>query len=182
MVDLSAARQPPALAPSAPVRLLPPAARLALRGSSAVMKVAGAALGLNISDIACRSAQRDGLASLWLGPDEQLLLAPEGDGTKLAHTLQETLAGMRHSVVDISHRQIAVEVTGASAPNILNVGCPLDLHPTQFPVGMCTRTILGKADIVLWRTDRERFHIEVWRSFAAYVTRFLAEAARDPAV
>jgi sarcosine oxidase subunit gamma len=44
---------------------------------------------------------------------------------------------------------------------------------------MCTRTILGKADIVLWRTGAESFHVEVWRSFADYVARFLAEASRE---
>jgi len=46
-------------------------------------------------------------------------------------------------------------------------------------VGMCTRTVLGKADIVLWRTGPDSFHVEVWRSFADYVARFLTEAARE---
>jgi sarcosine oxidase subunit gamma len=41
---------------------------------------------------------------------------------------------------------------------------------------MCTRTVLGKAEIVLWRTAPDIFRIEVWRSFAAYVWLFLDEA------
>lgn len=49
---------------------------------------------------------------------------------------------------------------------------------SAFPVGMCTRTLLGKAEIVLWRTAPEVFRIEVWRSFAAYLSAFLEEAAR----
>ena len=44
---------------------------------------------------------------------------------------------------------------------------------------MCTRTMLAKAEIVLWRTAAEQFRLEVWRSFAAYVTEYLAAAARD---
>jgi sarcosine oxidase subunit gamma len=43
---------------------------------------------------------------------------------------------------------------------------------------MCTRTMLAKAEVVLWRPAAEEFHLEVWRSFAPYVTQFLAEAAR----
>jgi sarcosine oxidase subunit gamma len=41
---------------------------------------------------------------------------------------------------------------------------------------MCTRTILAKAEIVLWRTDGDTFRIEVARSFAPYIVAFLAEA------
>jgi sarcosine oxidase subunit gamma len=44
---------------------------------------------------------------------------------------------------------------------------------------MCTRTVLAKAEIVLWRTRESLFHIEVWRSFAVYVASFVAEAARE---
>ena len=62
---------------------------------------------------------------------------------------------------------------------LLNAGCPLDLDPSAFPVGMCTRTVLAKAEIVLWRTRQDQFHIEVWRSFADYVSSFLAEVARE---
>jgi sarcosine oxidase subunit gamma len=41
---------------------------------------------------------------------------------------------------------------------------------------MCNRTVLGKAEIVLWRTDPETFRIKAWRSFAAYIWRFLDDA------
>jgi sarcosine oxidase, subunit gamma len=49
----------------------------------------------------------------------------------------------------------------------------------EFPVGMCTRTVLAKADIVLWRIRDDAFHLEVWRSFAGYVTGLLSEIARE---
>jgi sarcosine oxidase subunit gamma len=176
MADLSTARQPPALIPSSGVQLLPPAARFVLRGTSAVMAAAGAALGLNISEIACRSASAGVRTALWLGPDEQLLLAPLADGEVIARQLRESLGALPHSLVDVSHRQIALEVSGLQAQNVLNAGCPLDLHLESFPVGACTRTVLGKCDIVLWRTDATTFHVEVWRSFADYASRFLAEA------
>lgn len=176
MADLSAARVSPPLIPSSGVRLLPHASRFVLRGGPAVMAAAGAALALKISDSACRSATEGERSALWLGPDEQLLLAPVADGEAIARQLREALGALPHSLVDVSHRQIAFEVSGASAQNVLNAGCPLDLRIASFPVGMCTRTLLGKCDIVLWRTGGETFHVEVWRSFADYASRFLAEA------
>src|SRR5580658_5837747 len=99
-----------------------------------------------------------------------------------AATLQPALRSLSHSLVEVSHRQIALEVSGPHATDVLNAGCPLDLDLSAFPVGMCTRTVLTKAEIVLWRTDETVFHVEVWRSFASYVTEFLAEVAREVAL
>jgi sarcosine oxidase, subunit gamma len=173
----TAFRRPPEITASAFVRALPPASRYILRGRPQVMTAASSALGLTISQVACRAATNGQQAALWLGPDEQLLIAPES--ADLAATLQPALRDLPHSLVEVSHRQIALEVSGPRATNVLNAACPLDLDLSAFPVGMCTRTVLTKAEIVLWRTDETVFHVEVWRSFASYVTEFLAEVARE---
>jgi sarcosine oxidase subunit gamma len=81
-------------------------------------------------------------------------------------------------LVDISHRQTALEVSGPDAVSILSGACPLDLDLAHFPVNMCTRTVLSKAEIILWRTAEEHFHIEVWRSFQSYAQALLQEIAR----
>jgi len=178
MLDLTAARQGPYIAASPLVRPLAPATRLVLRGDSEVMAAALAAIGLPFTETACRAVSQDGRSALWLGPDERLLLCGQGEPPGLAR-LREALAGRAHSLVDVSHRQCALEVSGAQAPVLLNCGCPLDLDQSAFPMGMCTRTVLGKAQIVLWRTGERTFHLEVWRSFAAYVSKVLALAARE---
>ena len=86
---------------------------------------------------------------------------------------------MPHSLVDISERQVALSLSGRRATTVLAGGNPLDFDLAAFPVGMCTRTILAKAEIVLWRTEPDRFHIEVWRSFAPYVRGYLREHMRE---
>jgi sarcosine oxidase subunit gamma len=70
-------------------------------------------------------------------------------------------------------------MSGPNAATILSGACPLDLDLAEFPVGMCTRTVLAKADVVLWRTRADAFHLEVWRSFASYVTGVLTEIAAE---
>ena len=177
----TALRQAARMTASALVRPLPPATRYVLRGGAQVMTAAGSALGLNISEVACRAAVNGTqAAALWLGPDEQLLIGPES--ADLTATLIPALRDLPHSLVDVSHRQIALEVSGPHAAAVLNAGCPLDLDLSAFPVGMCTRTVFAKAEIVLWRTSTDVFHVEVWRSFASYLTEFLAEVAREVAV
>lgn len=185
MVDVIAARRPE-LAGVAPLASravmmapLPPAARFILRARPAAMEAAAAPLGFRLPVVACRSVSAGIRSALWLGPDEWLLLAPAADGAAWQAALEAAIGSLPHSLVDISHRQSGLTLSGAAATSVLNVGCPLDFDPAAFPVGMCTRTVLGKAEIVLWRTGAQGFHIEAWRSFLPYVWGFLAEAARE---
>ena len=154
-------------------------AQFVLRGPADVAKAAGVALGLDLAVPACRSVQRDGLAALWLGPDEWLLLARAEQQTNIAETLQTALASMPHALVDVSHGDAAFLAEGPAAALTISAGCPLDLRLPAFPAGACTRTLLGKAEIVLWRLAPEEFQIRTPRSFAAYVRDFLDLASRD---
>lgn len=158
---------------------LPRLGRFVLRGRCDAIEAVGGAYGLALPRQACRAALAGSHAALWLGPDEWLLLMPESAAENCAAALTRMLAGLPHSLVDISHRQVGLEVAGPRAATVLNAGCPLDLDGAVFPVGMCTRTVLGKAEIVLWRVAEQRFRIEVAQSFAAYVLGLLHEALRE---
>jgi sarcosine oxidase, subunit gamma len=110
-----------------------------------------------------------------LGPDEWLLVAPAGDAPAFG-----ALEGRHHSLVDVGHRYVAFAVEGAHAPLVLAAGCPLDLDPAVFTAGSATRTLLGKAEMILWRLDEAlSYRVECARSFGPYVERFLSEAARE---
>jgi sarcosine oxidase, subunit gamma len=165
--------------PSVLTRALPAASRYLVRGGPPVLEAAHDALGLPQSSGACRAQARGERAALWLGPDEQLILGPASDSRAMRDALERALVSLPHSLVEVSHRQAALEVSGPHAPAALNAGCPLDLHPDAFPVGMCTRTVFNKVEIVLWRTAADRFHLEVWRSYVTYVCGLLAEAAEE---
>jgi sarcosine oxidase subunit gamma len=158
-----------------------PAIRFILRGDGQVMATAGEASGLPLPVPACRATATAAAAGLWLGPDETLLLLPAIAERSWRAILGEALSGMPHSLVDVSHRQTALEISGPQAEAMLAVGCPLDLHLSAFPVGMCARTVFAKSEIVLWRKAPDLFHLEVWRSFRAYVVGLLEQAAEEAA-
>jgi sarcosine oxidase subunit gamma len=115
-----------------------------------------------------------------LGPDEWWALCPDPERVNLEQDLQTLLKGCFASLVDISHRQATIAVAGIHARDVINTGCPLDLHNAGFPAGSATRTLLGKAEIILIRTSSAQlYRIECLRSFAAYVHSFLINAARE---
>ena len=179
MADLRAARIPAHFSATRVLEPLPPAARYVLRGGDLMRAAAEPAAGVRFSAQPCRAVTQGERATLWLGPDEWLLIAPEAAGPALASSLAGALAGVPHSLVDVSHRQGACELRGPQAAILLSAGCPLDLDESAFPIGMCTRTVLAKAEVVLWRSAAQTFRLEVARSFIAYVSQFIAEAARS---
>jgi sarcosine oxidase subunit gamma len=176
----AATRSSPPVREASWLKALPPAMRFVLHGDAQVRSAAAPAWGAGFSEHACRAVTQDTRATLWLGPDEYLLYGADEDakaGTLAA--LERVLGNLPCALVDISHRQFALELSGTHAATILNGACPLDLDLSQFPIGMCTRTVLAKADIVLWRTRGDAFHLEVWRSFSGYVTGLLHEIAGE---
>jgi sarcosine oxidase, subunit gamma len=155
------------------------AARFAFRARGSVIDTASQAFGVDLPSQAFCTAETDARAALWMGPDEWLLIGPQSEKVLIEQQLTRALAGIAHSLVDVSCRDAALELSGDKAAAVLNSGCPLDLYPSAFAVGMCTRTLLAKAPIVLWRTEPLLFHVQTLRSFADYVWQFLKQAARD---
>jgi sarcosine oxidase, subunit gamma len=159
--------------------LAAPMARFSLRLPDAAIDAAATALGLALAGPINRAASTDGRTAIRLGPDEWLILFPEAESDTVAKALDHALEDGIFALVDIGHRQIGIELTGDATANMISAGCPLDLDFPAFPVGMATRTVFLKTEIVLWRTGRVAFHIEVWRSFAPYLWALLTEIGRE---
>jgi len=161
------------------LRLIAPQARFVLRCRPDAVVAAGQCFGVALPVLACRAAATGPRAALWLGPDEWLLVAEPGDARAIGDQLSHVLAGLSHSLTDVSHRSAAVAVIGPQAAVLINHGCPLDLSDTKFSIGMGTRTLFAKAEIILWRTARDEYRVEIERSFAAYVWQMLIQAREE---
>ncbi|MDX8477726.1 sarcosine oxidase subunit gamma [Mesorhizobium sp. VK24D] len=164
-------------APGVKVEILPPAERISLRALETSFAPLSEALGVTLPTKPKTSAAKDGRTALWLGPDEWLIIDEAGNDP-LADCAKVSAL---HSAVGISHRNVAISVAGPAAAVTVNSGCPQDLSLDAFPVGAASRTILGKAEIVLLRTAADAFRVECWRSFSDYVFTLLSEAAGDAA-
>lgn len=151
-----------------------PAFRTILRCGAEAMDAVSEGLGLPLPDRPKTSHAIGSRFALWLGPDEWLIVDDTFDPNADLASLDAL-----HGAVDVSHRNTAICVEGANAADLIAHGCPQDLSLEAFAVGACSRTVFGKAEIVLYRPAADRFHMEVWRSFSDYVFTYLADAARD---
>lgn len=158
--------------PTEPVRFI-------FRGNAEARDACARGMDVSLPRTACRAETSGSRAALWLGPDEWLLMIPASEADAVKQAVTASLAGAAHSLVDVSHRQVALLLSGTGASEVLASGCPLDLHVSAFPVGMCTRTLLGKAEIVLWCRAADEFWIDVARSYAGYCATLLVRATAD---
>ena len=152
-----------------------PMERVTLRADESAIASIEKALGLVLPKSPKVSVSKNGKTALWIGPDEWLLISDEGSLMMPAFAkLKSTLI----SAVDVSHRNTAIQISGMRAIDVLNSGCPQNLSLDVFPVGACSRTVFGKAEVVLWRTGASEVHLECWRSFSDYVWKFLVDSAK----
>lgn len=114
---------------------------------------------------------------LWLGPDEWLVVVPPGENDALCGKLRAALAGLHHSVVDLSANRTVIEIGGTDARLVLAKGCPLDLHRSAFAPGQCAQSVIAKSQAILQCTADDSFRLYVRISFASYLSEWLLDAA-----
>ncbi|HEV7909113.1 MAG TPA: sarcosine oxidase subunit gamma family protein [Pseudonocardiaceae bacterium] len=139
----------------------------------------GERLGTPLPDAPNTVADAGSRCVLWLGPDEWLVVGPDGD----APALLALLGDEPDSVVDVSANRTTVQVSGPSARDLLEKGCTLDLHPRAFGVGRCAQSTVAKAQVVLWQTaDTPVYRLLVRGSFSGYLADWLIDAAGEYAI
>lgn len=117
--------------------------------------------------------------AVWLGPDEWLVLS-QADGSTVAAELRAALAGDPGSVVDVSANRTTLELSGPAARQVLEKGCPLDLHPRAFGPGRAVSTTVGPVAVLLWQVDdAPAYRLFPRSSFADYLARWLVDAMNE---
>jgi sarcosine oxidase subunit gamma len=114
---------------------------------------------------------------LWLGPDEWLVVGGPGAAGAIAAGLGSSLAGLHHSVVDVSANRVLLELSGPSRHDVLASACPIDLHPRSWGAGRCAQSVFGAAQVLLHEREGAT-RLFVRPSFADYVVDLLLAASR----
>ncbi|RAG85789.1 sarcosine oxidase subunit gamma [Streptacidiphilus pinicola] len=138
------------------------------------------ALGTPLPDRTASVTVTGALRVLWLGPDEWLVVGPDGTAPGVEQTLRQVLGDEPGSLVDLSANRTTLELSGPSARAVLEHGCSLDLHPRAFGPGHCAQTTVSKVQVILDQTDAEpTYRLLVRASFARYLADWLLDAMSE---
>ena len=134
------------------------------------------ALGTTLPKQCGHTSEAGSRTAFWLGPDEWLVLA---DSAEVISELVEALGGEPGSAVDVSANRTIVELSGPFARDVLEKGCPVDLHPREFGPGNAVQTTVGPVPVLLWQTDAQTYRLFPRSSFADYLARWLMDAMSE---
>jgi sarcosine oxidase, subunit gamma len=165
------------------IEIVPPRAVLNVRGPATASFVAVVEKSVGVAPPLepNRWTGNGNRSALWLGPDEWLLVAPDGEASAVERALREASAEEPWlSVADVSHNFTRLRVLGPSGRELIMKGCALDLHPSSFGAGACVQTLLARTHVIL-RAVQDGTALELWirNSFAFYATRWLLDAAAE---
>lgn len=118
-------------------------------------------------------------AALWLGPDEWLVVGPDGTAASIVDELRAALHGAHASIVDVSANRAVLDLSGPSALDLLATGCTIDLHPRSWRPGMCAQTLFDRTPVLLEHLPGGGTRLSLRPSFADdLVDRLLARVPR----
>ncbi len=136
------------------------------------------ALGADLPISPCTWRHAGDARAYWLGPDEWLLIVPDGEQSKLEQRMRDAVRG-RLSVADVSGGLVHVHLAGSDAGKVLQKSSPYDFHPRNFPPGRCVQTVFAKGSALVAANADGSFDLVIRRSYADYLSGWIADAAAE---
>ena len=115
-----------------------------------------------------------------LGPDQYLFTSDQMPADDIISHIDSALSGELYSACDMSSAYACFELKGQTARTVLAMGCGIDMHESAFETGHCTRTYFAGVMLFIVATQDDSFNLYVDRSFAHYLSQWIASAGGDP--
>lgn len=112
------------------------------------------------------TARSDALTAFWLGPESWLVVAHHATPRFDFPVERDAINAAGGALFYVSAARVAYVVRGNGAAALLARRCPLDFHPSAFPVECCAQSLLGHVGALFYRRDADTFVVMVARSFA----------------
>ena len=161
-----------------------PIMKINLRGKSREFL---STIGKNINMIlpveANTSSASDKYTSMWLSPDEWLVISNNSINKEnndyevedlLFNKISKTNLG---AVRDVSDQFILINLTGEKVFDLLSTGCPFDFSDFKTKKGAVAQTLLTQIDIIIHHKELNNINLFVRRSFSEHLMSWIDDAA-----
>lgn len=162
--------------PAATIAVAPMPARFSLRARGDLGRI-GSAIGVDLPAQIGHRAAGDGFEAICLGPDEWTLVGAPEKADDITAALADIYPEVPHSLTDISGREVTFVIEGPRVAELLSIACPRDIR-TIAP-GEGRRTVFDGVTVVIWCDTPERYRMDVWNSFAAFLGQTLQTGCKE---
>jgi len=163
-----------------------PVAKINLRGNienKEFTSKVGKILGMILPKDSCSTSNKEKITSLWLGPNEWLLVSnneiPKDTNTyELEQVLFDNISKANlGAITNVTDHFTIFKLSGSNIFEVLSKGCPLDFSSEDFGDNKVVQTILNHVDVTIHRKNEIDVDLYVRRSFAGYLWDWLKDSA-----
>jgi len=161
-----------------------PVMKLNLRGKSRDFLTT---IGKNINMIlpieANTTSSSDNLTSLWLSPDEWMVVSNNTVDKEynsyeieklLFNKISQTKLG---AITDVSDQFVMLNLKGEKIFDLLSMGCPFNFNEFKKKEGAVTQTILLQIDVIIHHKEINTVNLFVRRSFSEHLMSWIDDGA-----
>ena len=166
------------------VKEISPIMKLNLRGKSRDFLTT---IGKNINMIlpieANTSTTSDNYTSMWLSPDEWIIISnniinKENNSYEIEELLFNKVSKTNlGSVTDVSDQFVMINLKGKKIFDLLSTGCPFDFTDFSSKVGSVTQTLLNQIDVIIHHKEDNSINLLVRRSFSEHLVSWINDSA-----
>ena len=166
------------------IKQIYPIMKLNLRGKNREFL---STIGKNINMIlpleANTSSSSDKYTSLWLSPDEWMvvsnnLIDKENNNYEIENLLFKKISKTNlGAVTDVSDQFILINLTGEKVFDLLSTGCPLDFSNFKTKKGAVAQTLLNQVDVIIHQKELNNIDLFVRRSFSEHLMSWIDDGA-----
>ncbi|MDC0481779.1 sarcosine oxidase subunit gamma [Candidatus Pelagibacter sp.] len=168
------------------VKELSPVMKLNLRGKKReFFTTVGKQLDMILPTEANTSSSSSKLTSIWLSPDEWLVvsndLAKKNSNKydleeNLYNSISKTNLG---AVVDVTDQLVMLELEGSKIYELFSSGSPFNFNEFRKKKGSTTQTLLNNIDVIIQNKNKNLVNLLVRRSFSQHLFSWINDACKN---
>ena len=161
-----------------------PIMKLNLRGKSREFL---STIGKNINMIlpveANTSSSSDKYTSMWLSPDEWMVISnspidKENNNYEIEELLFNKISKTNLGAVsDVSDQFVLINLNGLKVFDLLSTGCPFNFNTFRTKKGAVVQTLLTQVDVVIHHKELNNINLFVRRSFSQHLFSWMNDSA-----
>jgi sarcosine oxidase subunit gamma len=166
------------------IKEISPIMKLNLRGKSRdFLSTIGKNINMILPIEANTSSSSDKYTSMWLSPDEWMIISnniidKENNNYEIEELLFNKISKTNlGSVTDVSDQFVLINLEGESVFDILSSGCAFNFNEFMQKKGAVTQTLLAQVDIIIHHKEINNINLFVRRSFSEHLMSWINDAA-----
>ena len=166
------------------VKEVSPLMKLNIRGKSKdFLSIIGKNINMILPIEANTSSTSDNYTSMWLSPDEWMIITnntvdKENNNYKIEELLFNKISKTNlGAVTDVSDQFIVINLKGKKIFDLLSAGCPFNFNEFKTKKGAVAQTLLIQIDVIIHLKEINTVNLFVRRSFSEHLMSWIDDAA-----